>query len=223
MPEPQGSPRDRLLDAAVHLLAEHGPDALQARRITAEAGVSTMGVYTHFGGMQQLIAAVAEEGFRRFGAALAAVPTTEDAVVDFLRQGLAYRGFATANPAMYQLMFGLTRFGADAADDVTVVDGHADTVADATYAQLTNAVRRIQDSGRMRPELDANVVGARIWTVIHGYVLLELAGFFGHRDAATDPPGHGLTLVLLPLARALLLDLGDDPADFDRSAAMVVV
>ena len=64
-----------MLHAAVGLLNEHGPDALQARKVAGAAGTSTMAVYTHFGGMQGLIAEVAEEGLRQFEAALA-VPQT---------------------------------------------------------------------------------------------------------------------------------------------------
>src|ERR1700747_2477742 len=44
--------RDELLHAAVALLNEHGPDALQTRKVAAAAGTSTMAVYTHFGGMR---------------------------------------------------------------------------------------------------------------------------------------------------------------------------
>ena len=62
--------RDELLHAAVGLLDEHGPDALQTRKVASAAGTSTMAVYTHFGGMRGLIAEVAEEGFRQFDAAL---------------------------------------------------------------------------------------------------------------------------------------------------------
>ena len=73
--------RDELLHAAVGLLDEHGPDALQTRKVASAAGTSTMAVYTHFGGMRGLIAEVAEEGLRQFDAALT-VPQTADPVAD---------------------------------------------------------------------------------------------------------------------------------------------
>ncbi|MCV7082358.1 TetR family transcriptional regulator, partial [Mycolicibacterium insubricum] len=40
------------------MLDADGPDALQTRKVTAAAHTSTMAVYTHFGGMRELIAAV---------------------------------------------------------------------------------------------------------------------------------------------------------------------
>ena len=59
-----------MLHAAVGLLDEHGPDALQTRKVASAAGTSTMAVYTHFGGMRGLIAELADEGYRQFDAAL---------------------------------------------------------------------------------------------------------------------------------------------------------
>ena len=64
-----------MLNAAVRLLDDEGPDALQTRRVAGAAGTSTMAVYTHFGGMRGLIAEVAEESLRQFDAALT-VPQT---------------------------------------------------------------------------------------------------------------------------------------------------
>jgi AcrR family transcriptional regulator len=70
------SVRHELLDAAVDLLDENGPDALQTRKVAGAAGTSTMAVYTHFGGMQPLIDAVAEEGLRQSPTWLPLAPRT---------------------------------------------------------------------------------------------------------------------------------------------------
>ena len=74
--------RRRLLESAAHLLGEEGPSALSARRLAAEAGTSTMAVYTHFGGMPALVRAVVAEGFRRLYERVGAVPLTDDPVHD---------------------------------------------------------------------------------------------------------------------------------------------
>ena len=68
--------RDELLHAAVGLLDDHGPDALQTRKVSAAAGTSTMAVYTHFGGMRALIAEVAEEGLQAVRYRADGVPDT---------------------------------------------------------------------------------------------------------------------------------------------------
>jgi AcrR family transcriptional regulator len=62
--------RARILDAALRLLADEGHAALTVRRVATEAGCSTIGVYTWFGGKDGLIDALWTEGFASFAAAL---------------------------------------------------------------------------------------------------------------------------------------------------------
>src|SRR3954469_20142454 len=102
----------RLLEAAARLLSEDGPTALTTRRVAAEAGTSTMGVYTHFGSMSDLANAVVVEGFRRLGKRLSAVPRTDDAVSDLLGLITAYRANAHDNQHLYSVMFASASLGA---------------------------------------------------------------------------------------------------------------
>src|SRR5258708_20873456 len=87
------SVRDEMLHAAVGLLDEEGPDALQTRKVASAAATSTMAVYTHFGGMRGLIAEVAEEGLRQFGSALT-LPQTADPAADPVVTLAAYPRYA---------------------------------------------------------------------------------------------------------------------------------
>jgi AcrR family transcriptional regulator len=84
------SPRERLIDAGTHLLDSEGPEALQARKVAAEIGTSTMAVYTHFGGMNGLLEVIVATSFERFGAALASAPTADDPMADFFVMGHTY-------------------------------------------------------------------------------------------------------------------------------------
>jgi AcrR family transcriptional regulator len=94
----EDSTRERLLHGAIRLLSSSGPEALQARKVAAEIGASTMAVYTHFGGMPQLVEAMVREGFRRLDRRLAEVAVTEDPVADLFAVGLAYRSHALDHP-----------------------------------------------------------------------------------------------------------------------------
>lgn len=172
----EAGPRERLFDAALRALEHGGPTALQARKLAAEIGASTMAVYTHFGGMSQLFEAIVREGFDRFGAQLAAVPETEDSMVDFFRHGLAYREFALHNSQLYRLMFGLTGTSrlAPYQRDMTVTGTPgALPESQAAFDHLVRAVERIKAAGRIRPE-DTIAVAGQIWSQIHGFVLLEM-------------------------------------------------
>src|SRR5437764_11753170 len=98
--------RARLLETAVKRLEEAGPEALQARRVTAEVGASTQAIYTLFGGMPGLFEALVADGFARFTRHVQEVPETDDPVADFFRQGWAYCGWALGHPQLYRVMFG---------------------------------------------------------------------------------------------------------------------
>lgn len=194
--------RQQLVDAGMAILERDGLSALSVRKLAAEVGTSTMAVYTHFGSMTGVVDAVAGEIFTRFGDALAGVPQTEDPVADFFSMGVAYRTFAITNPQHYQLMFGISVPAslASVRRDLTVT-GHA-SAHDASFQTLCTAVRRMIEAGRIRDDDEAAVAG-RIWSICHGAVTLEMAGFFGHE-------GHGVLAILSPLTVDVLVGMGDE-------------
>ena len=197
--------RQRLIEAGIRLLEHDGLQALQARKVAAAVGASTMAVYTHFGGMTGLIDAIAGEAFARFAQALTEVPQTEDPVADFFAMGIAYRRFALANPQRYQFIFGISSPEAITRNraDLTVT-GSATSLREpsVSFEALVHTVRRMIAAGRIRDDGELAIAG-RFWSLIHGAVTLEMAGFFGHE-------GHGLTQVLGPLTVDVLVGMGDD-------------
>ena len=212
-----GDTREQLIEAGIRLLEQHGPQALQVRKVAAEVGASTMAVYTYFGGMAGLIDAIAGEAFARFGRALTEVPETDDPVADFLAMGIAYRRFALANPQRYQLIFGIGSPGEPTDRTDVTVTGTATDRADRalSFEALLHAVRRMTAAGRIRDDGELPIAG-RMWSLIHGAVTLELAGFFGHED-------HGPVQVLAPMMLDLLVGMGDDRDTATRSMTAAVV
>lgn len=202
-PEPADSPRDRLIAAGARLLRSDGPEALQARRVCAEIGASTMAVYTHFGGMTGLLEAIVADSFVRFGEALAAVSTTDDPMADFFVMGYAYRRFALEDPHRYRMMFRL--------DFPQLFADHDDQlpVAAATFDQLVTALQRIIDTGRIRADDPVDLAG-RMWSMVHGIALLEIVGNF-------ESDGSTLTRIMGPMTRDIFVGMGDDRARVDES------
>ncbi len=86
--------RERIINSAARLLATEG--AVSARRLARELGTSTMVVYTHFGGMDELIRQVMRRGFEDFGTELDRGAVTDDAVADWMTYLWSYRRFALA-------------------------------------------------------------------------------------------------------------------------------
>ena len=62
---------------------------MTARRLAKEVGASTQVLYTHFDGLDDVVAEVWREGFRRFGVVLEEPAVTDDPVADFMAQGSA--------------------------------------------------------------------------------------------------------------------------------------
>jgi AcrR family transcriptional regulator len=205
-------PREQLIEAGMRLLERDGPQSLHARKVAAEIGASTMAVYTHFGGMSGLVDAIAGEAFTRFAQALTEVPQTDDPVADFFAMGGAYRRFALQNPQRYQLIFGvsspetITRNRTDLTVTGSVVDRSKRA---ASFEALLTGVRRMIAAGRIRDDGVVAIAG-RLWSLIHGAVMLEMAGFFGHH-------GHGLTQILEPLTIDVFVGMGDERDKATRS------
>ncbi|MET0578162.1 MAG: TetR/AcrR family transcriptional regulator [Acidimicrobiales bacterium] len=197
--------RTQLVEAAALRLAEHGRDGLSVRSLAGDVGASTQVVYTHFGGLDDLLAEVWREGFRRFAVALDAPEITDDPVADWIEQGWRYRHFALTNQALYQVMFGE---GLRQVHDWSPEDGAA---AAATFVQLLVRIERCRDAGRWVVD-DVWTAGDVIWGMVHGLVLIELPGYYDFLSRS-------------PLAtyeqsqRVLAVGMGDDPARVEASIA----
>lgn len=196
------SRRDELLEIARRGVEESGPESLRARALTAEAGTSTQAIYTLFGGMPGLLAAVVANGFAEFAAYVGEVPESDDAVADFFAKGWAYSEWPQLHPHLYRLMYGLT--GGALRHHAGLEVSAAGTVANSPEAQraldvLIDSMRRVVESGRVDP-VEPAIAAGQFLSATHGYVLLEIAGVFGEDGGAE---------VILPLAVNLMVGLGD--------------
>ena len=202
--------RARLLDVALRMLEESGPEALQARTLTAQIGASTQAVYTLFGGMPGLFQAIVADGFTRFPRHVEAVPATDDPVADFFAQGWAFCGWALAHPQLYRLMFGLTggRLRVQGLEMTAAGTFAAFPEGHAAAQVMVRSLERVKEAGRIRA-MDPVLAAGQFLSATHGYVLLELGGGFGH-------DGAGLQ-VIRELAVNLMVGLGDSREAAERS------
>ncbi|MBA9005720.1 TetR/AcrR family transcriptional regulator [Thermomonospora cellulosilytica] len=185
--------RSLLIDRAAQMLTARQPVTL--RSLVAGTGVSTMAVYTYFGGMDGLWTAMRQEGFTRLAARLAAVAPSEDPVQDLAALGAAYLSNALASPDLYRVMFdaGFELQDAAAADD--------------TLHCLVRAVERAMAAGRFRGDIDPLELATQSWTIGHGLASLVATGPLPRQALA-----HGV-----PLLIALFTSAGDDPEQCRRS------
>jgi AcrR family transcriptional regulator len=183
--------RTTLIETAARLVAEEGRDALTLRRLAGEVGASTMVVYTHFGGMDELRRELRREGFLRLGEHLGGVEETDDPVADLIVMGGAYHANATTNPHLYRIMFMDRPLEGDDCERVDLT----------TFTMLVNGVERCIDAGRFRPAEPLDVA-RQIWALSHGVAALHLAGILDAGQAEACLNGS---------AASLLVGFGDDP------------
>ncbi|MEU9105506.1 TetR/AcrR family transcriptional regulator [Streptomyces xanthophaeus] len=180
--------RSLLLERAAQMLRTRQPVTL--RTLVAGTGVSTMAVYTYFGGMDGLWKALRQEGFTRLATRLTAVTTSADPVRDLAALGAAYLANALENPDLYRVMFDV---GFDLEDA---------GAADETLHRLVQAIERAKANGRFRDEVDPLELATQSWTIGHGLASLVATGPLPHQTLA-----HGA-----PMLTALFTSAGDEPA-----------
>lgn len=193
-----------LIEAAARLLAEEGPGALSTRRLAAEAGTSTMAVYTYFGGMDDLVRAMVREGFTMLNDRMSAVAETGDPASDVAALGLAYRRNALEHRHLYGVMFGGSNLAGFRLTDEDRQHGRY------TLEILVKTVARCMAAGRFRAG-DAELVAHQMWIAVHGLVTLELGGYLVEPyDADTCFDAQ---------IRSLLIGAGDEIPAATQSAA----
>ncbi len=188
--------RSLLIERAAMMLRTREPVTL--RSLVAGTGVSTMAVYTYFGGMDGLWTAMRQEGFKRLAARLDAVAMSTDPVRDLAALGAAYVDNALAAPDLYRIMF-------DAGFQLE--DAKA---ADETLHCLVSAVERAKTAGRFRDDIDPLTLATQSWVVGHGLASL----------VATGPLPHQVLTQGVPMLTALFTSSGDAAARCRRSVEL---
>ncbi|WP_018658022.1 TetR/AcrR family transcriptional regulator [Actinomadura flavalba] len=195
--------RPLLLEIAARLLHEEGPRALSTRRLAAEAGCSTMAVYTYFGGMSGLVRHMVHEGFARLEACFSRVARTADPVADMALLGRAYRHNALTNPHLYRAMFGALSLSGFSLSEEDRQHGRY------TLTNVVECARRCIETGRF-VRRDPEMVAHHMWITLHGLVTLDLGEYLVPPYDADRCFEEQLTM--------LMVSVGDRPEAAQRSA-----
>ncbi|MBA4287344.1 MAG: hypothetical protein C0434_17645 [Xanthomonadaceae bacterium] len=166
--------RGRMLEIAAHIVATEGAGALTVRRLARDLGTSTMSLYSHFAGKDELIEATADEFVIRFADALRAVPVTDDALHDFVRMSNRYRSISLENRDLYR---------------VALASGRLSLAHDTPHGIRDLFEYCVVAVGRCIAEGSLTVAEPRdglmvFWTAVHGQVGLEMEQVFQSVEAA---------------------------------------
>ena len=162
-----GNLREVLLQAAIQSIAELGPAGFTLREVARRAGVSHNAPYRHFQDKEDLLAAVATEGFRELTRAmLDSVKPKSDARERLKCAGLAYVEFALRRPEHFTVMF-----------DAPVSKSRSSKLAEISqqaFATLVNFVKSGQEEGQLPPG-DSLPLALLAWSMVHGISKLAVA------------------------------------------------
>jgi AcrR family transcriptional regulator len=127
---------------------------------------------------------------------MAAVPQTDDPLLDLAALGEAYRANALENPHLYAVMFGTASLGGYRLHDDELDEGRY------TFDMLVAATRRTIEAGIFKPS-DPEAIAGQLWSAVHGFVMLELAGYLA-ADREPDAVDEVLNPMLTGIITALL-------------------
>ncbi len=175
-----GNLKQALVDAALALITEKGPQGFTLSEAAKVADVTPAAVYRHFAGRDDLIAEAARQGYEIFADLMefAFNKGQPSALAAFEATGRAYLAFARRYPGHYQAMF----------ESGISMNLSADLALAATRARnvLEQAATRLSEHippGKRPPPA---MFSAHIWALSHGVVELFTRGAPGAR--APFPP-----------------------------------
>ena len=173
------SMRDRLIDAATHLLDEGGAAAVTLREVGRLAGVSHNAPYKHFADKEHLLAAVAARELARPRPASSnrADQQWTDGADRARRMMLAYVRWAMRYPARFKLTF-----GAWSIDSPELAEA-----ATAARSEIVSAIAAAQAAGDL-PGTDPERVAALLMAVAHGAADLALSGHLSREGKGHAAP-----------------------------------
>lgn len=162
--------RPTIVAAALRLVSESGLDALSLRRLASDLGVTAPALYAHVRDKSDLLAAMAESGFRRLIERYAEI-TTDDPIERITCQCRIYVDLALAEPGLFAAMF-LFRPG--------VLDGPGATdelpAASEAFEPPSRAIAEAIERGSIHASHDPFVTALTMWTVSHGLAQVLLLG-----------------------------------------------
>lgn len=180
--------KQSLLDAAVALIGEAGPQGFTLREVARRAGVSHNAPYRHFRDKEDLLAEVAAQGFDRLTESMTAAMVKGRTAAERLRlAGRGYVAFALEWPRHTLVMFDRPKPAEQRPEHAEAARRALQTLLDATTAA--------QAEGAL-PKGDAQRLAIAAWSGVHGLAKLAIGGQIPFNAKQTMEFADYLALVL---------------------------
>lgn len=163
MPYPSQITRETILETARSLIEAQGVEKLSLHKLASELGVTAPSLYRYVRNKTELLQAVNALTIQALFAALDAAMDAQMPLQDrLLALAWAYRRFALAYPATYDLAFTNT---------LAEMQSEAD-LSESGILAIQRVVGELSGEALSLPALRG------IWALIHGFVVLEMNGQF---------------------------------------------
>lgn len=163
-----GNLKQALLKASLELIRKSGPGAFTLREVARRAGVSHNAPYRHFHNKEDLLAALAAEGFDRLAEAMnKAVETVSGALERFRASGRGYVQFALRHPQHFAVMFDVPWRPEQYPE--------ARAAGERAFGCLVGFVEACQAEALLPPG-DPRPCALLAWTTVHGIAKLAIGG-----------------------------------------------
>jgi AcrR family transcriptional regulator len=169
--------------AAFRTLEKGRLEDVSLRALARDIGVSPRAPYRHFETKEELLAAVAAEGFRRWVSFVSArLKVAEGDSLACLRTAIeAYVLYAVEHPAAFRVMYAPYATVAENAPEL--LEARA-----ASGALMTKLIVRAQEAGVLRAD-DPMQLSLGMWSAMHGLSVLLVEGQLGRFDEPVRAAG----------------------------------
>jgi AcrR family transcriptional regulator len=182
--------KQAILDAALEIISEDGPNALSMRNLADRIDYSAAGIYEYFGSKEEIIATACKQGQGTLYESMAQVDPNLPAADYLYYIGQAYIRFALDHPDYFLLMFTTAPQPNLPPDPSTAVEGARHSEGSA-YDILLHAIERGIEEGAMhvRPGFGRDEMAYAAWSVVHGIAMLRVTAL-RHAPVDLDASDH---------------------------------
>ena len=159
--------KQAILDAALSLVIEKGPDQLSLREVARRVDYSPAAIYEYFRDKEAIIIELCQTGFKRLATKLNTVSTDLPLEKYLKNLGIAYITYAEENPEYYRLIFSFIPSKRQSLQE-PVENGDP-------YIILLQAMARGLKSGEISGSKDdhAESLSYNFWALLHGIAMLR--------------------------------------------------
>lgn len=187
-----GDLRRSLITNATRLVEQESVDGLSMRKLGESVGVSRTALYHHFSNKNDLLSAVAEQGFEDWqNATKQALAIDEDEFVDvILNYFISYFDFALNNPAIYELMFGKT---------IWLELSSSESLHQTAYNSFQyhlDIISEWQSSNKVNTDIPPLRLAQLTWGTLHGICRFFMDGIYVDKKHLIELAG-GLVQLLI--------------------------